>query len=517
MVKILYIYSEAVVMTESNPLNYLFRIDDGTKGITKEQFLTRYSEMKAAGVNSESSIFSSGVEGSIEQLFDTINKSGDDNFIDASEIAALASNSTDDGENVLSESDLVKLYQDMADNIMKNYLSTSPEVMYNTSMSKFGDHPEENTYIQDLSGQIQTLQDLVTSRQITSNSIIKNLEDQIADVIKRNLDETNDANKKFKDKYDKKQQELNKYIRKSNENEQKLREAAAQKQDAELEIRVILEEIQSLDQEKDKDKIADLRKELSTVQKRFNNAKEDVDSYTEKKEDLANKISKTQSELSKMSNSDILQRLNDEKNSKIQELKQKIADEKEKAKNDIIGYNDKINTLKQAQAYAVQHTQEVAAKSAESLNFESQSGRKTSFKELSAKGLKYSSEKGQKLAQDIRSHSVGFIGKCSRYVSNALERTGLGHERRASAHMMDSALRGNGNFREITVSSLDELKSLPAGCIVVYEAGAKGYNKVHGHIEVTLGDGRACSDGVTRNMRFAKGEQMHVFVPVENA
>ena len=240
-------------MTESNPLNYLFRIDDGTKGITKEQFLTRYSEMKAAGVNSESSIFSSGVEGSIEQLFDTINKSGEDNFIDASEIAALASNSTDDGENVLSESDLVKLYQDMADNIMKNYLSTSPEVMYNTSMSKFGDHPEENTYIQDLSGQIQTLQDLVTSRQITSNSIIKNLEDQIADVIKRNLDETNDANKKFKDKYDKKQQELNKYIRKSNENEQKLREAAAQKQDAELEIRVILEEIQSLDQEKDKD------------------------------------------------------------------------------------------------------------------------------------------------------------------------------------------------------------------------------------------------------------------------
>ena len=84
-----------------------------------------------------------------------------------------------------------------------------------------------------------------------------------------------------------------------------------------------------------------------------------------------------------------------------------------------------------------------------------------------------------------------------------------------SAHMMDSELRKNNNFREIKVNSKEELRNLPAGCIVVYEAGAAGYNAKHGHIEVTLGNGTAASDGITRNMRYSN--QMSVFIPVENA
>ena len=80
---------------------------------------------------------------------------------------------------------------------------------------------------------------------------------------------------------------------------------------------------------------------------------------------------------------------------------------------------------------------------------------------------------------------------------------------------MDTKLENNPNFKEIKVSSVDELKQLPAGCILVYERGAAGYSSKYGHIEVTLGDGTAGSDGQTRNLRYT--QNMSVFVPVKQA
>ncbi len=137
-----------------------------------------------------------------------------------------------------------------------------------------------------------------------------------------------------------------------------------------------------------------------------------------------------------------------------------------------------------------------------------------SFDSFAQKGLKYSSAKGQKLAKDIANHSVGFTGKCSKYVRKALQRTGMHNGHTASAYQMGSVLGKNKNFQEVSASSVD-LKKLPAGCILVYDKGAAGYSSKHGHIEVTLGDGTACSDGRTHNLRST--QNMRVFVPVENA
>jgi len=138
-----------------------------------------------------------------------------------------------------------------------------------------------------------------------------------------------------------------------------------------------------------------------------------------------------------------------------------------------------------------------------------------SFDEFNSKGIKYSSEKGQKLARDIASHSVGFTGYCSRHVRQGLQRTGMHNGHTGSAYQMGGVLAENENFQEITINNKDDLKKLPAGCIVVYDRGAAGYSSEHGHIEVTLGDGTACSDGRTYNMRYA--QNMRVFVPVEQA
>ena len=84
-----------------------------------------------------------------------------------------------------------------------------------------------------------------------------------------------------------------------------------------------------------------------------------------------------------------------------------------------------------------------------------------------------------------------------------------------SAYQMGGVLAKNKDFQEITINNENDLKKLPAGCIVVYDRGAAGYSSKHGHIEVTLGDGTACSDGRTYNMRY--DQNMRVFVPVEQA
>ncbi len=150
---------------------------------------------------------------------------------------------------------------------------------------------------------------------------------------------------------------------------------------------------------------------------------------------------------------------------------------------------------------------------AASVNF-NKNNNAISFDDLKAKGYKYSISNGQKFAKDVASHSVGFTGKCSTYVRQALQRTGLYNGHTASAYQMGAVLANNKNFQEVSASSVD-LKNLPAGCIVVYDKGAAGYNSQHGHIEVTLGDGTACSDGRTYNQRTA--QNMRIFVPVEQA
>ena len=66
-----------------------------------------------------------------------------------------------------------------------------------------------------------------------------------------------------------------------------------------------------------------------------------------------------------------------------------------------------------------------------------------SFDEFNSKGIKYSSEKGQKLAKDIASYSVGFTGYCSRHVRQGLQRTGLHNGHTASAYQMGGVLAEN--------------------------------------------------------------------------
>lgn len=123
--------------------------------------------------------------------------------------------------------------------------------------------------------------------------------------------------------------------------------------------------------------------------------------------------------------------------------------------------------------------------------------------------VNYNSRKGKKLANDILHHSCGFTGYCAAYVKKSMNRCGLGGDFSGHAYQMPNGLKNNPNFKEISTGGLN-LSSLPAGCILVYDRGVSGYSSKYGHTEITLGDGRAVSDGVTHNIR----QGARVFVPV---
>jgi len=126
--------------------------------------------------------------------------------------------------------------------------------------------------------------------------------------------------------------------------------------------------------------------------------------------------------------------------------------------------------------------------------------------------INYNSQKANKLALTADKNALGgSIGYCAKYVKNAIKKSGLGAYEFGHAYAVADTLGRNNNFKEINVSGKD-LKNLPAGCVIVYNKGDAGYNKSYGHVEITLGNGKAASDFVNRNIKSS--DKARVFVPV---
>ena len=66
----------------------------------------------------------------------------------------------------------------------------------------------------------------------------------------------------------------------------------------------------------------------------------------------------------------------------------------------------------------------------------------------------------------------------------------------------------NPNFKEISVPA--DYKKLPPGCVLLFKQGSQGYSADWGHMEISLGNGKAVSDGVSNNMR----KPDKVYIPV---
>lgn len=128
---------------------------------------------------------------------------------------------------------------------------------------------------------------------------------------------------------------------------------------------------------------------------------------------------------------------------------------------------------------------------------------------------------GSKLASVAREmegeHSQGL---CYRYVKDHIEAAGVPIRRllpdqyEASAYMFgvwgkrDPAALASAGFAKSSTS----LDALPLGAILVWSPGQCGYSAEHGHIEINIGKGRACSD-FCGNIKRSCGKP-DIFVPV---
>lgn len=94
---------------------------------------------------------------------------------------------------------------------------------------------------------------------------------------------------------------------------------------------------------------------------------------------------------------------------------------------------------------------------------------------------------GRQIA-NIAARTTDQKGYCFRAVAKTLSKFGVNLSGR-SAYMAADQLARNPKFREVRVPR-NQLKSLPAGAVVVWNKGA---GLPHGHIGIALGDGREAS------------------------
>lgn len=113
----------------------------------------------------------------------------------------------------------------------------------------------------------------------------------------------------------------------------------------------------------------------------------------------------------------------------------------------------------------------------------------------------YNSELAKRLAS-IAAHNAkeaNTIGWCAKIATNSLCDAGVANTqiKCASAYQVAGKLNNNKNFKQVSVSK-EDLKNLPAGCVIVWQPynDSKGNYHEHGHIAVTLGNGKEASDHV---------------------
>ena len=111
----------------------------------------------------------------------------------------------------------------------------------------------------------------------------------------------------------------------------------------------------------------------------------------------------------------------------------------------------------------------------------------------------YNANKGYELAQNALSNAVGWTGYCARHVKKAIANSNLGEYKSGHAYNMIGILDQNPKFKKISPDGIN-LKTLPAGCVLVYGRGVGGYSSKYGHVEITTGTGKAVSDGITNNL-----------------
>lgn len=133
----------------------------------------------------------------------------------------------------------------------------------------------------------------------------------------------------------------------------------------------------------------------------------------------------------------------------------------------------------------------------------------------------YNEVNGKKLAQkvveNLPTNRDPEHPLCARYVQNAVVDCGLGEYVKGNGAYCKYIFRANDNFKE---TKYKDFSNLPAGTVVVYQAGEKvtfkdgteGEVGENGHVTIALGDGRGCSDIIEDEIAYSP--RACTFIPV---
>lgn len=119
---------------------------------------------------------------------------------------------------------------------------------------------------------------------------------------------------------------------------------------------------------------------------------------------------------------------------------------------------------------------------------------------------------GKQLAQTAYKHATdgtGDGGHCFHNVAEDLAKYGI-NTSGASAYMAADQLASNPKVQEVKGVTAEQLKTLPAGAIVVWAANP---NNPHGHISIAMGDGKEASDIMRNQITNLNGSSFRVFIP----
>lgn len=116
---------------------------------------------------------------------------------------------------------------------------------------------------------------------------------------------------------------------------------------------------------------------------------------------------------------------------------------------------------------------------------------------------------GRALAADARANATGSGGWCLKYTGQALARAGV-KVSGASAYMAGDQMARSDKFHEVQGLRANQLPELPPGAVVVWD---RSPGHPHGHISISLGDGREASDVIRKQATKVGTGSFRVFLP----
>ena len=137
------------------------------------------------------------------------------------------------------------------------------------------------------------------------------------------------------------------------------------------------------------------------------------------------------------------------------------------------------------------------------------------------KNLGYNPQKGRELMNYMRGHVTDFGGNCVGVVREAINRVYYGGSRHyarfgKACNVGRDFLSSDRHFRKVTGVNLASInpKDIPEGVIIIYGPGYSRKHPTCGHGEISNGNGRGYSDGITHIKNSGSQVIKELWIPV---